>query len=505
MTTIAGRYELDHVHIGKGGMGEVWGATDTRLGRRVAVKFVRVDGDDELIRRFRREYRLTARMAHPGVPVLYDADKVESGPFEGRLYLVMELVDGVNVADLVAEHDPLPIGWAAAIAAQVCAVLGYAHGKTLVHRDLKPANLMVDGDGAVKVLDFGLAVALDADERSRLTSTDQMLGTLAYMAPEQFRGRSGPSSDLYSLGCVLYQMLGGRGPFEGPDNVSFMHAHVYEKPKPVRSLRADVPPDLDALVQRLLAKQPEARPASAEEVYDALLPHALMRELPGAVRAGRSPARMYADVLGRTSDTPAPAVPPAPRPAPAGGDLDLGDVARARRRADRLARDSRFGEAASMLGEARDRAESALGTGHPEVMALRRDHADALFQGGDYRSAAAAFHSLAEDVARREGADAENVLSLRLQEATCHALGGEADRALAELHDLVADQTRLHGADDARVLDLRRKIGLLLHGAGRTDGAVEVLDGLADDLERLHGPDDPALRTVRQHLARIGG
>lgn len=191
VTTIAGRYELDPVHIGKGGMGEVWGATDTRLRRRVAVKFVRFADDPELIRRFVRESQLTARMAHPGVPVLYDADKVSGGPFDGRLYLVMELVEGINVDDLVAEHDPLPIGWAAAIAAQVCAVLSYAHGKSLVHRDLKPSNLMVDKDGAVKVLDFGLAVALDADERSRLTSTNQTLGTLAYMSPEQFRGGPG--------------------------------------------------------------------------------------------------------------------------------------------------------------------------------------------------------------------------------------------------------------------------------------------------------------------------
>lgn len=292
MTTIAGRYELDPVHIGKGGMGEVWGAVDTRLRRRVAVKFVRFGDDPELVRRFVRESKLTARMAHPGVPVLYDADKVAGGPFDGRLYLVMELVDGVNVDDLVAEHDPLPVGWAAAIAAQVCAVLSYAHGESLVHRDLKPSNLMVDRHGAVKVLDFGLAVVLDADERSRLTSTDQLLGTLAYMAPEQFRGRSGPSSDLYALGCVLYQMLSGRGPFQGPDHVSLMHAHIYEKAAPLTRLRPDVPPDLEDLVQRLLAKAPEARPASADEVFDALHPHtAGLQELPGAVRAAAgSPA-----------------------------------------------------------------------------------------------------------------------------------------------------------------------------------------------------------------------
>jgi serine/threonine protein kinase len=158
--TIAGRYQLDAAHLGKGGMGEVWGATDKRLRRRVAVKFIRfpdAEPDQQLIDRFVRESQLTARLDHPGVPVIYEAAQAGDGPFQGRLYLVMQLIDGVNVDDLVAEHDPLPIGWAAAIAAQTCAVLAYAHSKQLIHRDLKPSNLMLSRDGSVKVLDLGLA------------------------------------------------------------------------------------------------------------------------------------------------------------------------------------------------------------------------------------------------------------------------------------------------------------------------------------------------------------
>ncbi|XRQ12177.1 protein kinase domain-containing protein [Actinomadura welshii] len=506
MTTIAGRYALDPVHIGKGGMGEVWGATDTRLRRRVAVKFVRFGDEPELVRRFVRESQLTARMGHPGVPVLYDADKVTGGPFDGRLYLVMELVEGVNVDDLVAEHDPLPVGWAAAIAAQVGAVLSYAHAKSFVHRDLKPSNLMVDKDGAVKVLDFGLAVALDADERSRLTSTDQLLGTLAYMAPEQFRGQYSPSSDLYALGCVLYQMLSGRGPFQGPDHVSLMHAHIYEEPAPLGRLRPDVPHDLEALVQRLLAKAPEARPASADEVFDALHPHtAGLRELPGAVHAGRSPLRMYADVAGRTLAAYSAPAPPsrADVPPPPADSFSLGDVARARRRAERLMRESRFDDAVRTLNRTSVRAESVLGEDHPEVVALRTDLADVLFEAGDYPAAASAFHALAQGAADRDGPDTEIAFGFRLQEANSRALAGEVDRALAQLKDLIGDEARLFGKNDDRVLDLRRQQGLLLHGAGRTHAAVRVLEDLAADLERLHGPDHGMLRTVRDTLARL--
>ncbi|NKZ02861.1 serine/threonine protein kinase [Actinomadura latina] len=494
-------------------MGEVWGATDIRLRRRVAVKFVRFGDDPELVRRFVRESQLTARMGHPGVPVLYDADRVTGGPFDGRLYLVMELVDGINVDDLVAEHDPLPVGWAAAIAAQVCAVLNYAHAKSFVHRDLKPSNLMVDKDGAVKVLDFGLAVALDADERSRLTSTDQLLGTLAYMAPEQFRGQYSPSSDLYALGCVLYQMLSGRGPFQGPDHVSLMHAHIYEEAVPLRRLRADVPPDLENLVLRLLAKAPEARPASADEVFDVLHPHtAGLRELPGAVRAGRSALRMYADIAGRTLTSytdPAPTAPTAPTASPAPANpppadsFSLGDVARARRSAERLMRESRFDEAARTLDRTSARAESVLGGEHSEVIALRTERADVLFQAGDYAAAASAFHALAEGAARRDGAGSDTALGLRLKEANSRALSGEIDRALAQLRDLIGDEARLFGKDDARVLDLRRQQALLMHGAGRTAAAVRVLEDLGDDLARLRGPDDRMLRTVREALARI--
>jgi eukaryotic-like serine/threonine-protein kinase len=516
-TTIAGRYRLDPVHIGKGGMGEVWGATDTRLGRRVAVKFISFpDGraDPELTRRFVRESKLTAQLEHPGVPVLYDAAKVTDGPFEGRLYLVMQLVDGIRLDDLVAEQDPLPVGWAAAIAAQICAVLQCAHGRQVIHRDLKPSNLMLSHDGTVKVLDFGLAVALDATDQSRITRTNQMLGTLAYMSPEQFRGEPSAPSDLYALGCVLHLMLTGELPFDGPTEASIMHGQIYEKPTPVRALRPNVPQGLEALVLRLLAKAPGERPASAQEVYDLLLPYATaLGELPGVVDPGLSSLRRYAGIVGRVltgSSLPAadpPAVAPPlvvkPSPAPDSEPISLGDIARARRQADRLLRESRYDQAARLLTGTTDKARTVLGIDHSEVIGLRMDLANVLFTGGDYTEAAVAFRTLAADLARRDGPDADLVLRFRFQEAGCLAILGDGDLALERMEQLLADERRVHGEDDDRVLELRRQIGLLLAGVGRTSEAVRALDGLAADLEHRHGSGHPAAGDIRKEIARM--
>lgn len=508
-TIIADRYRLDPVPIGSGGMGEVWGATDTRLRRRVAVKFIRFpDGrpDPDMTRRFVRESQLTARMDHPGVPVIHDADRVVDGPFEGRLYLVMQLIDGVNVDDLVAEHDPLPVGWAAAIAAQTCAVLSYAHGKQLIHRDLKPSNLMLSRDGAVKVLDFGLAVALDAGDGSRITRTNQAVGTLAYMAPEQFRSEPSARSDFYSLGCVLHRMLTGKLPFDGPTDASIMHGHIYEDPTPVREMRADVPPGLEALVLRLLAKSPDDRPARADEIYRMLTPYVeALGELPGAVVPGMSATGMYAGVVGRVRPLPPAAPQPAPAPVPAAmpGTISLGDIARVRRQAERLVRESRYDEAARTLTRVAERAGSVLGAGHSDVIGLRIDLANAWFNGGDYAQAANAFERLVKDLADRDGPDDDLVLRLRFQEATCHAARGDGDLALERLDGLLADERRVYGPDDGRITELRKQIALLQHGLGRTAEAIKGLDELVRDIEHRNGPTDPAARDIREVISRL--
>ncbi|HEX3588821.1 MAG TPA: serine/threonine-protein kinase [Pseudonocardiaceae bacterium] len=291
---IADRYELDELPLGQGGMAAVHGGHDRHLDRRVAVKFLHLPGgqDGELERRFVREARILAKLEHPGAPVLYDF-----GTFERRLYQVMQFIDGVTVADLLGEHGPLPVPWAATVAAQAAAVLAAAHQLSICHRDLKPTNLMLCPDGSVKVLDFGLAVLREADVL-QFTRAGQIVGTPAYMAPEQIRsGVAEPRSDLYALGCVLHEMLTGRQLFTGPTAYVVFDKQVKEPPPPVPG----VPAELDALIQQLLEKEPDKRPVDANELYERLCPFVVdLPMLPGFLTppSAPSPGRMYARMAG---------------------------------------------------------------------------------------------------------------------------------------------------------------------------------------------------------------
>jgi eukaryotic-like serine/threonine-protein kinase len=511
-TLINHRYELDDLPLARGGMGEVWTGRDIKLEREVAVKFIRFpEGpeDQELVRRFVRESRITARLEHPGVPAVYDV-----GTHDGRPYLVMQRIRGISVADLNAEHARLPVGWAAAIAAQTCSVLAAAHRASLMHRDLKPANLMLDLDGGIKVLDFGLAVALDLAEHSQITRTGQTLGTPAYMAPEQIlASMSGPRTDLYALGCTLFEMLCGETPFTGSTAYAVMSRQVEDRPRAPRSLRGDLPVELDRLVLALLEKRPDDRPDSAEVVYQRLLPFVdNLGPLPGVLTPDQpSATRMYARVVGRVlAGGPAPAPEPrassVPTPRTGGPEqprFSRGELDRARAHATELIRQSRYSQAAEVLSAVIEPATRALGGVDDDVLSLRREYASVLFEGGDYRRAASQHRQVATDLAARHGPDSERVLQHRLQEATCHALIGETVLALRQLNELLADQRRVFGGDDPRTYELRRQIGLLELGAGQREQAVRTLGALLSDLTRLHGPDHEAVIGVRELLHSI--
>ncbi|MBZ9644268.1 serine/threonine-protein kinase, partial [Streptomyces sp. PSKA30] len=256
---IAGRYRL-HDPIGRGAMGEVWRAYDETLGRPVAVKLLLPqDSDPTATSRFRLEAQTAGRLHHP-----YVVGVLDFGTHDDRLFLVMELVDGDSLARVLADAGPQPADRVARIAAQAAAGLDAAHQQGIVHRDIKPANLLLDADGTLKIGDFGIARFLD-DPAAALTATGQIVGTSLYLAPERALGQpAGPASDVYSLGCVLYQLLIGRPPFQADTAIAILHQHLDATPTPPRQLGADLPPAFESYLLGLLAKQPEHRPGAAQ-------------------------------------------------------------------------------------------------------------------------------------------------------------------------------------------------------------------------------------------------
>lgn len=270
------RYEIQSL-IGRGGMAEVYRAVDVSLSRTVAIKMLRTDlaKDAIFLARFRREAQSSANLNHENIVGVYDTGEepinVPDGSVVNIPYIVMEYVEGNTVHELLTDGQPVPIREAAEIVEGILNALEYSHRHGLVHRDIKPGNIMLTNDGKIKVMDFGIARAMD-DSGATMTKTDAVVGTAQYLSPEQARGETVDTrSDLYSCGCMLFELLTGRPPFRGDSPVSVAYQHVAEQPPLPSSITHDISPVLDQMVMKSLAKNPQDRYQSAAVMRQALL------------------------------------------------------------------------------------------------------------------------------------------------------------------------------------------------------------------------------------------
>jgi eukaryotic-like serine/threonine-protein kinase len=265
--TYGGRYAVLE-RVGVGGMAEVYRARDELLGREVALKVLseRFSNDPSFVERFRREAQSAANLSHPNIVSLYDY-----GSDQGSSYIVMELIDGRSLSDILEQEGRLLPERAAEIGADVAKALDRAHKAGIVHRDIKPGNIMITRTGQTKVTDFGIARAVSGDRDATMTQTGMVIGTAAYLSPEQAQGDPVDArSDVYSLGIVLYEMLAGATPFQGETPLAIAYKHVRETPERLSNVNTDVPPALEQIVMKSLAKNPANRYHDAGDVLEDL-------------------------------------------------------------------------------------------------------------------------------------------------------------------------------------------------------------------------------------------
>lgn len=300
---LAGRYEVGEL-VGRGGMAEVHIGHDTRLGRTVAIKVLRSDlaRDPSFLTRFRREAQSAAALNHPAVVAVYDTGEDIHQNAAGEdvhvPFIVMEYVEGHTVRDILTDGSAVPIEEAVEITVGVLSALEYSHHAGIVHRDIKPANVMITPTGAVKVMDFGIARAM-ADSAATMTQTNAVIGTAQYLSPEQARGEQVDTrSDLYSTGCMLFELLTGRPPFQGDSPVAVAYQHVGQEPQRPSEVATDVPDVLDRITLKALTKDRDHRYSTAAE---------FRHDLESAMRGGQISAPMVGAMMGATQVAGQPA------------------------------------------------------------------------------------------------------------------------------------------------------------------------------------------------------
>lgn len=308
MSPLGDRYQVGEL-VGRGGMADVRAGHDMRLGRPVAIKLLRADlaADETFQERFRREAQSAASLNHPSIVAVYDTGEATDPTGATVPYIVMELVEGRTLRDVLRDGRKILPERALSITADILAALDYSHRAGIIHRDIKPANVMLTPEGKVKVMDFGIARAI-ADTSSAMTQTAAVIGTAQYLSPEQARGETVDArSDIYSTGCVLYELLTGRPPFVGDSPVSVAYQHVREEARPPSQLNPDVSVEVDNVVAKALAKRVDDRYSSAGD----------MRKDIERVLAGGTvdaPTQAVTAVGAATQVTPAVAAPLLPPP-----------------------------------------------------------------------------------------------------------------------------------------------------------------------------------------------
>ncbi|MGY5099122.1 tetratricopeptide repeat protein [Streptomyces sp. 900105245] len=549
---VQGRYRLLDL-IGRGGMGEVWRARDECLGRQVAVKRLKPLGphDDPALggvlrERFRREARVAAALSHRGVTVVHDF-----GEDGGVPYLVMELLRGRDLSRLLEDGrgHPLPVDAVADIAGQTAVALAYTHRQGVVHRDLKPANIVLLTDGTVKICDFGIArLGDDIGFTARLTGTGVALGTPHYMSPEQIGGDEvDRRSDLYSLGCVLYEIATGVPPFDLEDAWAILIGHRDTTPRPPRELRPELPAYLDRIILDLLAKRPAERPYDADELSGriqdgragaAFPPRGLYgaQELSGRIQDGRAgaafpPRGPYdADELsGRIQDGRAGAAVPPPGPygrsepshplraavvptfpfSPPGppgegrlpswsrgmstGHKAVGAGLRALPPDPGAALTGRWAEPATLPTDPSTRALAPQAARH---------HEDARPAGhGPGPDADEAHPAVPADRAALRGPHQPEVLAERHDAAVELLRCGRAAEALAAFGEVAGGWARLLGAEHPETLAARHEVAVALLRCGRAAEALAAFGEVAEDRGRVLGLDHPDTLASRQETA----
>jgi serine/threonine protein kinase len=266
-TVLSGRYEIIEL-VSEGGMAMVYKARCRMLDRIVAVKILKDEYSSDLnfVQKFKTEGLAAAQLSHPNIVNIFDV-----GQEEDVYYIVMEFIEGETLKEYIQREAPLPVEQAITIATMICDGLQHAHEKGIIHRDIKPHNIIITETGIVKVADFGIAKAIS---KKTITYGGNIVGSVHYIAPEQARGEPVTrTTDIYSLGCVIYEMLTGRMPFDAESPITVALKHIHDDPVPPRSFNSEIPKALEAVILRAMAKNPVQRFASAQDLRNALLPY----------------------------------------------------------------------------------------------------------------------------------------------------------------------------------------------------------------------------------------